>query len=368
MRLSLHLVSMQPPFQAIFFDVGGQRIVVQELTYCWNLPDESIEVSSDSLRTILGQVEADLYESATYGQAIANLQTLPNEISNPMQRMIRAIGREAIRLAFRRLVKKKLPDTIAVPPPPPSNSSLALKRVDVQEPLLAAGAAIDTVPTEEVGSVETAEPLLDGMNRTSKPRKPDKPRRRLTRKEQAAQAALAAWEERLRELGREVRQLRYTKRLTLYQLHLRTQIPVYQLEAIEAGRTDRLPEDVYIRGFLRRIGYALGADGTSLSNSLPPLDPVKAILPSWYHPQQAAGVQVRPMHLYFGYAAVLAGGLAWLSHQPASIEPPAPPPAPSPAVNPSPKSGPADAVQSSVKSVKAQVTAPSVAPPETSPF
>ncbi|HEY9906789.1 MAG TPA: hypothetical protein V6D18_04185, partial [Thermosynechococcaceae cyanobacterium] len=82
-------------------------------------------------------------------------------------------------------------------------------------------------------------------------------------------------------------------------------------------------------GFLRRLGCALNLDGIALAASLPPLDPVQAILPTWYHPEMSLNTGLRPLHLYVGYAALLAGGFTWLAYQSDLREPPKPSAAPS---------------------------------------
>jgi cytoskeleton protein RodZ len=103
-------------------------------------------------------------------------------------------------------------------------------------------------------------------------------------------------------------------------------VPMHQLQALETGQGTHLPEDVYLRGFIKRIGTALELDNATLLASLPIPDPTQAILPSWYHPPTKSGgikgLAVQPLHLYVGYAALMAGGLVWLSHQQTPETPP----------------------------------------------
>lgn len=372
--------------------------MVQELTYYLSVSGEAAEVSSEGLRTILGQVEADLYRSATYGQVVSSLQGLPTEVSRQVQRMVQAVGREAIRLAFRRLVKKRYtgtlqteeapeaqlaqpalnPEAVQAAPHPSapcaSPERMAVNPVNPSEADRVGGPVTATIaPPEPAVEKAIALPVMVKpaiATKESRLRRQRKP----TRKELAAQAAIQTWENRLREIGQEIQQVRQTRAMSLYQLHARTQIPLYQLEALEGGQVDRLPEDVYIRGFLRRIGDALCLDSAAVVNSLPtPVDPAKAVLPSWYHPQVKTGgaaLQLRPVHLYLGYAALLAGGLTWISQQSAPRDANT-----STQYLPPPTTAPSDHTSSGIqganqlKSAKAGMVLPgTIAPPEISPL
>ncbi len=274
--------------------------MVQELVYYPKGSETTAETVRAELRSRMRQVEAELHHSSTYERVVSNLQTLPTEMGQQLQRMINAIGREAIRLAFREWADEtpKLnlePASAPTPPPPPRPTPATVP---------------DRPEAETRSTAASLRPALIGTAYNSR----NQPRR-LSKKEQAAQAALHAWETQLQSIGAQVRQVRQAQHQSPYQLHLKTQVPIYQIEALETGRIDRLPEDIYIRGFLRRIGDALNMDGVALAASLPPVDPVKAILPTWYHPSAPSGAHLRPVHLYVGYAALLAGGFTWLMHQ-----------------------------------------------------
>ena len=123
----------------------------------------------------------------------------------------------------------------------------------------------------------------------------------------------------LRRLGGQIQQARLARSMSLSELHSKTLVPVHQIQALEAGYGAHLPEDIYLRGFIQRIAKVLEMDSASLLASLPKPDPRQAILPTWYHPPTPAiglrGLAVQPVHLYVGYAALMAGGLFWLSRQ-----------------------------------------------------
>jgi cytoskeleton protein RodZ len=148
---------------------------------------------------------------------------------------------------------------------------------------------------------------------------PKKPKK-LTKEEEAAKAVQQR-EECLRELGRELRKGRQIRSLSLQQLHSQTLVPLHHIEAIENGEIEKLPQDIYVRGFIRRLGDALGLDGSAMANALP--KPAENPIPSMYlsvsDSESAEGFQMRPVHLYIGYTALMAGavgGLGWLSQQP----------------------------------------------------
>ncbi|NJN49673.1 MAG: hypothetical protein HC805_07805 [Alkalinema sp. RL_2_19] len=122
------------------------------------------------------------------------------------------------------------------------------------------------------------------------------------------------------QIGAQIQLEREQKGLTIAQLHARTFIPMYHLQALEGGHVEQLPEDVYLRGFLRRIENALGLAVSSLIDKLPTAAD-RSLLPCWSgHAMNVsrrgfAGLDVNPNHLYFTYAAIMAGGVCWLSNQ-----------------------------------------------------
>lgn len=211
---------------------------------------------------ILAQIEAELYRSEIYRRAVESLEATVSE-GTSAQLCLKAVAREAIRLALREM---KLQE-VSEPKPEPKREVEAPRRKAVSEP-------ISDVQRQEC----------------------------------------------LKRLGAQIRAARQARSMSIAELHSKTLVPVHQLSAIEAGHGAHLPEDVYLRGFIRRIAKALNIDSASLLDILPVVDPVKAVLPSWYHPQQKksiglGGMALSPVHLYLGYAAVLSGGMVWLSHQ-----------------------------------------------------
>ncbi|MGB3650493.1 MAG: helix-turn-helix domain-containing protein, partial [Rivularia sp. (in: cyanobacteria)] len=71
--------------------------------------------------------------------------------------------------------------------------------------------------------------------------------------------------ERLKEITKKLRQVREEKSIHIDQIAAKTLVRPAFLNALEEGRFEDLPEAVYIQGFIRRYGDALGIDGTALS-------------------------------------------------------------------------------------------------------
>ncbi len=263
-----------------------------------SLPYDRREFTPDPWQGVIHQVEVALCESDVYRQALAKLRQTVGETAEELQLLLYTIGKEAIRLALTQVAQH--PDLTTVAPPP-----------DVTVPPPAT-----PNPTPEASSPDRATVLLaEDWVPNPKREVPKKPR--LSKAQQQAIAAAQAREERLLEIGSILKQARANKRLSLGQLHSLTLVPTHQITALEVGQLDHLPEDIYIRGFIRQLGNALGLNGTELAASLPKDDPNRGVVPSWYHPIKDKGLYLQ-LSLYFGYAAVMAGamgGLAWVTQQ-----------------------------------------------------
>jgi hypothetical protein len=124
----------------------------------------------------------------------------------------------------------------------------------------------------------------------------------------------------LRAIGQEIKQHRTIQAITLEKLHHLTLVPIYHLKALEAGQIDKLPEVVYLRGFIQRIADALGVDSDRWLANLPSSETPEAFLPTWQPIRQNdASIHVSPFHLYLGYAALMTsavGGLVWTAQPP----------------------------------------------------
>lgn len=117
--------------------------------------------------------------------------------------------------------------------------------------------------------------------------------------------------EKLSELGLHLRQFRQQRSISLEHVATKTRISQRYLHAIEEGRLDRLPEPVYVQGFLRRFADALGLNGSEFANDFPMGPNMRAIKPSW---RDLPAAQLRPVHLYLLYIFVIIGAVSGLSY------------------------------------------------------
>jgi cytoskeleton protein RodZ len=312
----------------------------------------TIEISQESFRSVLGQIEAELLCSDTYSHALASLQTMLGEAASAAEILIRAVSREAVKLAFDRFPKQnKIEPQVAEQSFPALSPALeTVTEIQELEPPVAApvfywrSASVEAPPQTESETEENSDRDPNTEDSKQAPQDeikvelappatvtvpagksfpgfgfPKKPKK-LT-KEEAAAKAVQEREECLQELGRELRKGRQIRSLSLQQLHSQTLVPLHHIESIENGEIEKLPQDIYVRGFIRRLGDALGLDGSAMANALPKPDP--SPIPSMYvsvsDSDSGEGFQMRPVHLYIGYTALMAGavgGLGWLSQQP----------------------------------------------------
>ncbi|HEY9632566.1 MAG TPA: helix-turn-helix domain-containing protein [Coleofasciculaceae cyanobacterium] len=333
------------------------------------IDNPTIEISHEGLRSILDQIEAELVDSEVYRRTMAGLQTMLGEASSTAQILVKAVGREAVRLTFQQVSKqyKVIPVTSETNQAKQQQFDFSQRVED--NPVEVESHLCVTAVEEVISSVETTKPTT----RVHKVIGDTKQSKKLTKTELTQQKVEQEREELLHQIGQELRQAREARSLSLDQLHRQTLVPVHHIEALEVGRLEQLPEDVYIRGFIRRLGFALGLNGVTMAASLPEPDPVKSVVPSWYNSTSVPGFQLSSVHLYLGYTALIAGavgGLSWMSKQSTPDASVKPQPTTPPQVSASPK---ADRAQSTnkpgLKSSKTGVKAgKDIAPPEALPF
>jgi cytoskeletal protein RodZ len=116
--------------------------------------------------------------------------------------------------------------------------------------------------------------------------------------------------ELLAAIGAYLRDLRLDQDLSLEDVESITKIPVRTLTAIEQGQIDRLPEPVYVQGFIRRYADAIGVDGNEFANAFPTDASLQPVKPSW---RGTVETQLRPVHLYLLYTLLVVGAVSGLS-------------------------------------------------------
>ena len=333
--------------------------------------NSTIEISQDELRSILGDIETELHRSKVYRCALTNTQKLLGSSAEQAKVLFKAVGREAIGLAFRQFIQQHQ-KVIAVKQETsneisngeiPSNemSSHEMSSHEISDNKISSNQISSIEPvTNSQNADTTTEPVASESQTptdlsnyltsarpqptlTAKSKNADKVKK--SRYANAAKnssnplmnllnsnkkASLAQLEQQmlqhrkkiLLEIGQQLKEARELRNLSLEQLNTYTHVPVHKMEAVESGQWELLPEDVFVRGFIRVMGNALGMNGTALAASIPLADPkTQSVLPSWYEDPNSSTdwtLQIRPIHLYVGYTAFVAGaigGLHFVSQQ-----------------------------------------------------
>ncbi|MGB3188482.1 MAG: helix-turn-helix domain-containing protein [Limnoraphis sp.] len=312
-----------------------------------------VEVSPERLRSLLGQIETELHHSQVYQIALANLQKVLGDSAPKGEILIKAVGREAIQLALKQILIHQSQTIVQTVPKDNSSSNgsssdgsssdgsssdgsngvnSSAHAEDIASSMLEVAAvspskAVNDAASREVQSLSVTAQLDETSSEAqtfdsdsvedSSPQKPKKRQKRLTKAELVAQS-IQKREASLRQVGQELRQAREALSVSLTQLHRQTLVPLSHLRALETGEIDQLPEDVYLRGFICRLGNALGLNGTAMAASIPTPDPLQHLVPTWSKAELDSNFYLNSVHLYLGYAAILAGslgGIAWLSQQ-----------------------------------------------------
>lgn len=288
--------------------------------YLFKVPGNSaVEISHDELRSLLGEIETELHRSKVYRQAVAAVQKLIGS-SEEAKTLFKAVGREAIGLAFQQfahhaqvLDSNQQTDIELAKShplnPEKTNTVLSSKTVSTEN--------ITNTSINNLENSENRHPITTVINWL-------KPNQKTAKAELAKQMADEQRLETMRQIGQQLKQAREAKGFSFRDLSIYTHLPIHQMEAVENGNLDLLPEDILVRGFIRVMGNALGLNGIILANSLPATNNVPSVLPSWSQPKnsQGLGLEIRPVHLYVGYTALVAGTVGGLSlmSQPGKID------------------------------------------------
>jgi cytoskeleton protein RodZ len=298
--------------------------------YSLTIPGKStIEINQDELRSLLGQIETELHRSKVYRRALATVQKMVGDSAEQAKQLFKAVGREAIGLAFHQFAQQQqqvqeqpivesVPE-VAITEEKPNDLVECLTSAKFQPiaPLenVSDGVNLETpLPKADEKSLKVGSPLAWLKNKKS------------SKVEVAKLAAVEQRTESLRKIGQQLREARELRGLSLTQLNIYTHVPPHQMDAVERGSWEELPEEVFVRGFVRVMGNALGLNGTNLVASLPAPQPSKTVLPDWYKStknSRSPGFEISPIHLYVGYTALVAGavgGLSLMSSQQANAD------------------------------------------------
>ena len=76
-------------------------------------------------------------------------------------------------------------------------------------------------------------------------------------------------EEKLREIAQQLIAAREAQGMPLEEVATKTFIPIRTLKALEAAETFKLPEPIFVQGFIKRYAKLVGLDGDALSKQIP---------------------------------------------------------------------------------------------------
>ncbi|MHC0066655.1 helix-turn-helix domain-containing protein [Nostoc sp. UIC 10890] len=274
--------------------------------YLQFLDNPNIEISQDQLRSLLGEIEVQLHRSGVYRRALAIVQKLIGEQTDQAQDLLKAVGREAIGLAFRQFSQQSQKVETA------TDTKQATETVNSSPEIQQEHCTLLEEPSKNTAENSLWKKPLQLLNH-----------QRISQAELAKLAELAAQQRMvcLRQIGQQLQKTRQSKGLSLDHIQLSTHIRTELIEALESGNWKELSDDIFIRGFIRRYGDALGLNGVALAASLPAKAAIPVTQPFSDQSKKGMGLEIRPTHLYVGYTVLLAGamgGLAFMSQQQAN--------------------------------------------------
>lgn len=117
-------------------------------------------------------------------------------------------------------------------------------------------------------------------------------------------------EQKLRELGSYLREIRLQRSLSIESISLRTRIQARLLRAIEDVNPAALPEPVYVRALVKQYADALGLRGDDFASAFPAQPGLQGLTPSWKHLHSG---RKRPFRLYLIYILALISLISGVS-------------------------------------------------------
>lgn len=121
-------------------------------------------------------------------------------------------------------------------------------------------------------------------------------------------------EQQLKEISKYLLQVRQEKGIRIEEVAAKTNIRLYFLQALDAGKFTELPEPVYVQGFIRRYADILGLDGQALAKSF---NPNAAPVTQESHDEETEHITKRPnirVPLFVPFILLIAGAAIALVH------------------------------------------------------
>lgn len=274
----------------------------------------------EELTAILTQIESELYRTKVYRTALGILKQRLGESADGSAMLLQAVAKKAIWLTLKQWITQGQND-----PETLNETELVVDDLDLSQ---SCGDRQESQALEDIRTPESHKQSLGDSDLTLNPSPLPSPERinpfqRHKKQQQAQQQAQIIaqqqqWADRLTQIGQELQGARCDRGLSILELHQQTLVPCRHIEAIENGFLSKLPEDVYVRSFIHKMGDVLGLDGAKIANFLPVPPKQNAPIPSGHRQDFNLDLNVSPLHLYIGYTALMAGaigGLGWMNGQ-----------------------------------------------------
>ena len=286
---------------------------------------------SDSWQQLVAQVESSLCREDRSRQALDQLQQLAAEQGANTQFLLKSVIRETIRLTMECLSEAKTrlsltslgrvkERTLPIAP------LIAPIDITKEPPVLTAQ---EKQAHEDAAMVEALNHALKSADAPSLLDRLRSPSQSKISQPKASQPKLSpeilqqqAIETRTRDLHAlcdYIHTVRLALGLELKQIHAETFIGLHHLQALDQGKIDRLPEDVYLRGFLRRLEKCLHRPEGDFISRLPnAIETQRTIAqPTAVNSklQSPINLPFQPNYAYLTYAAFMASSVFLISHQ-----------------------------------------------------
>ncbi len=269
----------------------------------------SSTISLNQMISLVTEIEAEVYASPIYCNALATL-TKNSQNRKNTNSILKKITRSVIRVAFQRFLTIPEFQRQPLPVQPFDLSTPPLTNLP-KEPMTQENLPSYTMPStlEEAPSLPKQEEpnIVQAIAESSDSSYPNKFDDLVSKAKEletkihhsiekfriakpATEASAIAQDrlsnnqqtdrhQRLQEIGAQIREARLAKSITIAQINVNTAISIGKIEAIEEGCLEKLPEEIYLQGYIRRLGNAVGLDGDRLAHyflSTPP-NPVENI-------------------------------------------------------------------------------------------
>ncbi len=141
--------------------------------------------------------------------------------------------------------------------------------------------------------------------------------------------------EKLRSVAQQLVQAREAQGISLEEIATKTFIPMRALKALESGETFKLPEPIFVQGFIRRYAKLVGLDGDALAKEIPlniepvavdlikeaPRPPLVDVIRNQLSREQVPDKVMRPVVLYGAENPVSSKGDGYGGNKPQTDRP-----------------------------------------------